>query len=83
MRHSQPREVDTLRSYLARGGRLMVMVDTSLDTQDHTLGDAGLGSLLSEWGITLRDDLVFDPVSSQATDPARDLCGPVWRQPNH
>ncbi len=64
------REVDALRSYLARGGRVMVMVDTSLDTKDHSLGDAGLGSLLSEWGITLHDDLVFDPLRSQAADPA-------------
>jgi gliding motility-associatede transport system auxiliary component len=62
-------EVDMLRAYLTRGGRLMVMVDTSLDTRDSKLGDAGLGSLLSEWGITLRDDLVLDPVSSQVTDP--------------
>jgi ABC-type uncharacterized transport system involved in gliding motility auxiliary subunit len=63
-------EVDALRSYLARGGRVMIMVDTSLDTKDHSLGDAGLGSLLSEWGITLNDDLVFDPLRSQAADPA-------------
>lgn len=62
-------EVDMLRAYLTRGGRLMVMVDTSLDTKDLKLGDAGLGSLLSEWGITLRDDLVLDPASSQVTDP--------------
>jgi len=64
-----PGEVDILRTYLARGGRVMVMVDSSLDTQDHKLGDAGLGGLLSEWGITLRDDFVLDPVSSQVTDP--------------
>ena len=62
-------EVDMLRAYLARGGRLMIMVDTSLDTQDLKLGNAGLGGLLSEWGITLRDDFVLDPVSSQVTDP--------------
>jgi len=64
-----PREAEMLRTYLARGGRVMLMVDTSLDTQDRKLGDAGLGGLLSEWGITLRDDLVVDPVRSLATDP--------------
>ena len=62
-------EADMLRAYLARGGRVMLMVDTSLDTQDQKLGDAGFGALLKEWGITLRDDMVLDPVSSQVTDP--------------
>jgi ABC-type uncharacterized transport system involved in gliding motility auxiliary subunit len=65
----QPAEVATLRTYLTHGGRLMVMIDSSLDTQDHKLGDAGLGGLLSEWGITLRDDLVFDPPRSLPRDP--------------
>jgi len=65
----QPSEVDTLRAYLTRGGRLMLMVDSSLDTQDRSLGDAGLGSLLNEWGITLNNDLVIDVVSSLQTDP--------------
>ena len=65
----QSRETDVLRAYLARGGRLMAMVDASFGTKDNSLGDAGLGGLLSEWGISLRDDLVLDPVSSQMTDP--------------
>jgi len=65
----QPRETEVLRAYLARGGRLMAMVDASFGTKDNSLGDAGLGGLLSEGGISLRDDLVLDPVSSQMTDP--------------
>jgi len=76
-----PNEVDMLRAYLARGGRLMVMVDTSLDTQDHKLGDAGLGSLLGEWGITLRDDMVLDPVSSQVTDPGMTIAAKYGPSP--
>jgi ABC-type uncharacterized transport system involved in gliding motility auxiliary subunit len=65
----QPAEVDTLRAYLARGGRLMAMVDSSMDTSGHKLGDAGLNGLLSDYGITLRDDMVIDVAQSLATDP--------------
>jgi ABC-2 type transport system permease protein len=65
----QPAEVDTLRAYMARGGRLMAMVDSSMDTPDRKLGDAGLNSLLGEWGITLRNDMGVDAVSSLSTDP--------------
>jgi len=42
-------------------------------TAQDTLGDAGLGSLLNDWGITLRDDWVLDPVSSQVTDPGTNI----------
>ncbi len=65
----QPAEVDTLRTYLARGGRLMAMVDSSMDTPDRNLGEAGLNRLLGEWGITLRDDMVVDMVGRLSTDP--------------
>ena len=65
----QPTEVETLRSYLARGGRLMVLIDSSMDTQDRKLDDGGLNDLLSEWGITLHNDLVIDLAYSQQTDP--------------
>jgi ABC-type uncharacterized transport system involved in gliding motility auxiliary subunit len=33
------------------------------------LGEAGLNRLLSEWGITLRNDMVVDMVSRLSTDP--------------
>jgi len=65
----QPAEVDTLRAYLTRGGRLMALVDSSMDTTDHKLGDAGLTGLLSDYGITLRNDMVIDVAQSLATDP--------------
>jgi len=65
----QPAEVDLLRSYLARGGRLMLMVDSSLGAKEK-LGHLGLGSLLNDWGIAIPDDFVLDVVSSQVTDPS-------------
>lgn len=65
----QPNEVELLSSYLARGGRLMVLVGSSVETPDHKLSDAGLNGLLKAWGITLRDDVVIDLSSSQVTDP--------------
>jgi ABC-type uncharacterized transport system involved in gliding motility auxiliary subunit len=77
----QSREVDVVRTYLARGGRLMVTLDTSLTTNNHALGDAGLGGLLSEWGITLRDDWVLDPVSSQVTDPGVNIAAQYGSSP--
>jgi len=76
-----PGEVEMLRAYQARGGRLMLMVDTSLDAQDYKLGDAGLNSLLGEWGITLRDDMVLDPVSSQVTDPGMTIAAKYGPSP--
>ncbi len=65
----QPSEIEVLRAYLVRGGRLLLMIDSSIDTPDRKLGDAGLNSLLGEWGITLKDDLVIDLASSLQTDP--------------
>jgi ABC-type uncharacterized transport system involved in gliding motility auxiliary subunit len=65
----QPAETDLLRAYLARGGRLLVMADSSLGAT-RPLGDLGLGRVLGDWGIGLRDDFVLDVVSSQVTDPS-------------
>ncbi len=51
-RISQP-ELDLLRRYLERNGRMMVLVDM--------LQDAGLAPLLEDWGIRLLRDMVVDP----------------------
>lgn len=50
-----PEETDALSAFLKRGGRLFALIDPS--TQ------ANLDALLSQWGVTLRDDLVVDPTS--------------------
>lgn len=51
-RISQP-ELDLLRAYMNRAGRLAVLVDAG--------ADAGLGPFLNEFGVQLSPDVVVDP----------------------
>ena len=46
-------ELDVLREYLERKGRLMVLLDALTQT--------GLEPLLAEWGVRVADDVVLDP----------------------
>ncbi len=52
------REVEqrALERYLASGGRLLVAVDPRANTN--------LGELVAEWGVTLNDDIIIDPLQS-------------------
>ena len=50
-----PQEQESLRNYLKEGGQLLVMLDPQ--------SQAGLDTLLLDWGIILRNDMVVDPVS--------------------
>lgn len=55
-------EVDTLKSYLDRGGRLVVMLDPQIQS--------GLDGLLKGYGVQADDDEVIDPLSRlQGTQP--------------
>lgn len=45
-------EVDTLRKYLARSGRIFLALDSH--------SDGGLAPLLAEWGVRIGDGLVVD-----------------------
>jgi len=47
-----PHEVDALRAYLARGGRLLVMVNPGTDP--------GLSALLADYKLALDDDMIVD-----------------------
>jgi ABC-type uncharacterized transport system involved in gliding motility auxiliary subunit len=49
----EPAEVDIVRKYLAQGGRVLIMIDPLIES--------GLDELLKEWGVALRNDVVFDP----------------------
>ncbi|MFQ5856459.1 MAG: GldG family protein [Anaerolineae bacterium] len=49
-------ETQRLEEYVASGGKLMVLADPGVDT--------GLGSLLSQMGLQLDDDIVVDPAQS-------------------
>ncbi len=46
-------EVEMLEEYLARSGRLMVLLDA--------LRETGLDQMLRRWGVALRNDFVLDP----------------------
>ena len=50
----QPVERDALRSYVKGGGSLMLGIAPEVD--------AGLSGLLADWGLSLGDDLVLDPL---------------------
>jgi len=50
-----PNELDTIRNYIQKGGRVFFMVDPQ--------NAPGLKSFLKEYGIQLEDDLVVDTVS--------------------
>lgn len=47
-----PVEVEAIRSYLAKGGAVLLLLDP--------LADSGLAELLGEWGVALGDDFVID-----------------------
>ncbi len=50
----QPSEVEKISNYLDKNnGRVMILLDPQVD--------AGLDGLLKNWGITVHNDLVFDP----------------------
>jgi ABC-type uncharacterized transport system involved in gliding motility auxiliary subunit len=53
-----PPEIDALKAYLAKGGKLMVLLDPAdkpgAPTQPNLLG------LINEWGIQIGDDVVVD-----------------------
>ncbi len=56
-------EANILKSYLAQGGSAMIILDfTNATKQSDTL--YGLGPVLDEWGVTMRNDLVIDAISS-------------------
>lgn len=53
-----PGELDALKSYLARGGKILCMIDPPQPGEPDTV--TGLTGLLAEWGITAGNDIVLD-----------------------
>ena len=51
-------EIDALRAYLNRGGKMMVMLDPVLKADQPQ--PASLQALLKEWGINANNDVVLD-----------------------
>jgi ABC-type uncharacterized transport system involved in gliding motility auxiliary subunit len=57
---TQP-ELDVLSAYLAKGGRLLAMVDPTLPGGSSALVDTGLRDFLQAYGVALGEDIVVDP----------------------
>ena len=62
-----PEEAEALRRYLARAGKLMVLVDPAIGTQAAAMPN--LQGLLKEWSIELGNNVVVD-VSGATNDPS-------------
>ncbi len=54
----QPQEVDVVRKYVSNGGRLLIMLDPAAGPQ--TQNPDSLAKLLSEWNVTVDNDLVIE-----------------------
>lgn len=61
LRFAEP-EVEALRRYLARGGRLLAMLDPQISERGE-LGATGLEPLLADYGLSVGSDLVVDPAN--------------------
>ncbi len=54
-----PQEVSIVREYLNKNGRALIMIGAA--PLDNPQFKSGLDDLLSEWSISVRNDLVIDP----------------------
>lgn len=59
-------EVDLIKAYQQKGGKLVYLADPTPTTQFGTQPDLMKTYLLENWGILLDDDMIIDPSSSQA-----------------
>lgn len=62
-----PAELEALRQYLSRAGKLMVLIDPPIGGQPAQLPN--LEALIKEWGITLGSNVVVD-VSGATNEPS-------------
>ncbi|MBI2188176.1 MAG: GldG family protein [Acidobacteria bacterium] len=62
-----PAELDMLRAYLGRAGKLMVLVDPPIGSAPKALPN--VEALLKEWGVTLGNNVVVD-VSGATNEPS-------------
>jgi len=56
-------EIEALRGFLSGGGRLLVMLDPTLSRTGDGLVDTGLSALVSEYGVSVGEDIVVDPAN--------------------
>ena len=62
-----PAELDMLRRYLARAGKLMLLLDPPIGAQPKQLSN--LEGLIKEWGVTLGNNVIVD-VSGATNEPS-------------
>ncbi len=65
-------EVQVIGNYLQNGGSAIFLIDPTLQMRDaaaESQADPLVDWLQATWGITLNNDLVVDPASSQVTNP--------------
>jgi ABC-type uncharacterized transport system involved in gliding motility auxiliary subunit len=62
-----PAELDMLRRYLARAGKLMVLLDPPIGAKPTPLSN--LEALIKEWGVTLGNNVIVD-VSGATNEPS-------------
>ena len=58
-------EMTLLKAYVTKGGSLIIMEDSSLASNTGKTADPLIDYLTTTWGITIVNDLVIDPSSSQ------------------
>ena len=62
-----PQEAEALRRYLAKAGKLMVLLEPPLGNQPASLPN--VDAIIKEWGITVGNNLIVD-VSGATNDPS-------------
>ena len=73
-------EIDAIGAYLARGGRLLALLDPVLSRTSPTLVATGLEPLLAKYGVQVENDLVVDPSNPLPMFGAETLFSNVYGQ---
>ena len=71
-------EIEALRGYLERGGRLLLMLDPAIGDRDQPL--TKLVALAKEWGVEIGNDVVLD-LSGRSTSATFAVAAPPY--PTH
>lgn len=72
-----PQEIDKLKAYLKKGGKLLVLVDPPQSAEAPPL--TNLLALLKEWSIDVGTNAVLDPMSQlRGADPSVPVAGPPY-----
>ncbi len=56
-----PQGIDTIEKYLAKNGKLLLLLDPSLNSTEDV--NHGLVQLMEKWGVKIGNDLVYDRVN--------------------